>query len=153
MRAAATPITSHSARSPRVKLGGSLAGNDSSSASSTSSSRCRSLSSTSLSGRFALMVSDQVSRIVSGCNWFAYLGSGSPDNALPILLKEQGRSLGGIASSRSVVLGVHDRPGPASKYVQTVGQPAARGDARPPMVVVDQGVNKAPRGKTHTTTG
>src|SRR5262249_23722097 len=53
--------------SPRVKLGGSLAGKDSSSDSSTSSSRCRSLSSISSSGRFALMVFDQLILIFSSC--------------------------------------------------------------------------------------
>ena len=49
-------ITYHPSLSPRVKFGGSLAGKDSSSASSSPSSRCRSLSSISSSGRFALMV-------------------------------------------------------------------------------------------------
>jgi hypothetical protein len=73
-RAKAAPLQSacsgqavHSWCSPRVKLGGSLAGNDSSRDSSTSSSRCRSLSSISSSGRFALMVSDQLILIFSGC--------------------------------------------------------------------------------------
>ena len=54
-------------RSPRVKFGGSLAGKDSSRDSSTSSSRCRSLSANSSSGRFALIVLNQLILILSSC--------------------------------------------------------------------------------------
>ena len=65
---------------------------------------------------------------------------------MPELRRERGEpwspvktrpSLGGIASSsgnRRTVLGVHERPGPASKYVQTLDLSAARGDARPPAM-------------------
>src|SRR5258707_206950 len=63
--------------SPRVKLGGSLAGNDSSSASSTSCSKWRSWSLPLFSsGRFALMVSPQLIFIFFRFNRFAFLLKG-----------------------------------------------------------------------------